>query len=79
LFASHAREGKKIAFLSVVDVEMWVEGVMYAQVRKGDFVEIKAALDGSKDFWVTLNTHTGLGLLSPADVNMLAGKKLVEE
>ena len=79
LFASHAREGKRIAFLSAVDFECWDQGVMYAQIRKGDFVEIRAALDGSKDFWVTLNTHTELGLISPAGVNRLAGKKLVEE
>jgi hypothetical protein len=79
LFASHAREGKPIAFLSAVDLELWGDGLMFAQIRKGDFVEATAALDGSKDFWVTLNCNTSLGLLSAADVNKLAGKKLVEE
>jgi hypothetical protein len=77
LFVQHAKEGKPIAFLSRVEVVLTDEIRTYP-VRIGDFIEARAELDGTF-YLVLINCREPALRMAAADVNALAGRKVVGE
>ena len=74
LFACHAREEKTIIFRSVAS--LLDQGAEW--INKGDLV--KAVKVGSGDYSISINDATEPdGYLPARWINILAGKKLVEE